>query len=103
MSAWGSRMTNAMNRPMGRRSVLAGAAALGVMGGAARAQAPNPRRGGVLRAAYNTEQANLNPALLASNAVYLVASKVIEQLGEMDALDGTLRPLLATGWQGTPD
>jgi peptide/nickel transport system substrate-binding protein len=97
-------MTNEIYRPLGRRGVLAGGAALGLLGARrAIAQAPAPRRGGVLRAAYNTEQANLNPALVASNAVYLVATKVIEQLGEMDALDGTLRPLLATGWEGAPD
>jgi peptide/nickel transport system substrate-binding protein len=54
--------------------------------------------------AVTTEPRNLNPAIVASNSVFYVASKVIEQLAEADAegLDG-LRPLLATGWEGSED
>lgn len=93
-----------MGPAIGRRNLLAGASALGILAaaGPARAQAA-PRRGGVLRVAYNTEQANLNAALVASNAVYLVASKVLEPLAEMDGLAGGVRPLLATAWDAAPD
>ncbi|HEX9447943.1 MAG TPA: ABC transporter substrate-binding protein, partial [Dongiaceae bacterium] len=61
-----------------------------------------PRRGGRLLVAADTEPENLNPAIVASNGVFYMASKVIEPLAEMSA-DGKLRPLLATGWSHTPD
>jgi len=97
-------MRNSPGLSIGRRGFVAGASALGMLSAARGAHAQSaPRRGGVLRVAYNTEQANLNPALIASNAVYLVASKVIEPLAEMDGLAGGVRPLLATAWEGTPD
>ncbi len=60
------------------------------------------RRGGVLVVAADTEPRNLNPALVASNGVFYVASKIIEPLAEMGA-DGALIPRLATSWDGSSD
>lgn len=90
-----------MTPSLKRRTVLTGGLGLAAFGRAALAQ-ETPRRGGVLNVAYNTEQANLNPALVASNAVYLVASKVVEPLVEMDA-GGRFIPLLATAWEPAAD
>ncbi|KFI27835.1 ABC transporter substrate-binding protein [Haematobacter massiliensis] len=60
--------------------------------------------GGRLTVAADSEPRNLNPAIVASNGVFFVASKVVEALAEADysAPDG-LRPLLATGWEGSDD
>jgi len=60
------------------------------------------RRGGVLVVAADTEPRNLNPALVASNGVFYVASKVIEPLAEM-GVNGALIPRLATSWEGSSD
>lgn len=57
--------------------------------------------GGRLIVAADSEPRQLNPAIVASNGVFFVASKVIEPLAEAD-FDG-IRPLLATGWQGSAD
>ncbi|MEM8855442.1 MAG: ABC transporter substrate-binding protein [Pseudomonadota bacterium] len=59
-------------------------------------------RGGTLIAAADTEPRNLNPAMVASNGVFYVASKVVEPLAEMDYETG-LKPLLATAWEGSDD
>jgi peptide/nickel transport system substrate-binding protein len=76
-----------------RRSLLAGAAALPLLPRAAAAQ----RRGGRLTVAADSEPPNLNPAIIASNGVFFVASKVIEPLAEAayTGKDG-LAPRLAT-------
>jgi len=58
--------------------------------------------GGTLIVAADTEPSNLNPAMVASNGVFFVSSKVIEPLAEMDYETG-LRPLLATSWEGSED
>ena len=58
--------------------------------------------GGTLVVAADSEPVNLNPAMVASNGVFFVSSKVVEPLAEMDT-SGTLRPLLATSWQGSED
>src|SRR5262249_1423801 len=60
------------------------------------------KAGGRLTVAADTEPRNLNPAIVASNGVFYVASKVIEPLAEMQD-GGGLRPLLATGWEGSAD
>lgn len=66
-----------------------------------------PARGGRLVVAADSEPANLNPAIIASNGVFYVASKVIEPLAEQVYADAQhpdgLKPLLATGWQGSED
>ncbi len=86
---------------LSRRRLLAGTAALPVLPRAAWAQ---PRRGGRLVVAADSEPANLNPAIIASNGVFFVASKVVEPLAEasFDGKDG-LAPRLATGWDGAAD
>src|SRR5918997_500451 len=89
-----------------RRSVLAGAAAGGaamLLPRAAPAGGAAPRRGGTLVVAADTEPRNLNPAIVASNGVFYVASKVIEPLAEMANSGDGLTPRLATSWEGSPD
>lgn len=72
-----------------------------------RAAAVVPVRGGRLIVAADSEPAVLNPAIVASNGVFYVASKVIEPLAEQVYSDAQhpdgLRPLLATGWEGSTD
>ncbi|MCS6778642.1 MAG: ABC transporter substrate-binding protein [Geminicoccaceae bacterium] len=65
--------------------------------------AETPRRGGVLVVAADTEPRNLNPALVASNGVFYVASKVIEPLAEMAYGEPGLEPRLALAWEGSAD
>ncbi|MBP7242342.1 ABC transporter substrate-binding protein [Amaricoccus sp.] len=88
-------------RLISRRSLLGSAAAL--LGSTAL-----PRLGfaaGAVRlvAAADSEPRQLNPAIVASNGVFFIASKVIEPLAEASYDDGGLRPLLATGWEGSED
>jgi peptide/nickel transport system substrate-binding protein len=81
---------------------MAGAGLLLAAGPRALAQAA-PRRGGMLTVAADGEPRNLNPAMIASNGVFFVASKVIEPLAEMgDGPDG-LVARLATAWEGSAD
>ena len=90
--------------PFSRRGFLAGSAsliALTALPDFARAQG-TPRAGGTLVVAADTEPRNLNPAMVASNDVFFVASKVIEPLAEA-TFEGPPRPLLATSWEGSPD
>lgn len=84
-----------------RRSLLAGTASTALLPCFGFAQ--EPRRGGVLVVAADTEPRNLNPAIVASNGVFYVASKIIEPLAEMAYGGEGLTPRLATGWSGTPD
>lgn len=60
--------------------------------------------GGRLIVAADSEPKNLNPAIVASNGVFFVASKVVEPLAEasFDGKDG-LAPRLATAWEGSED
>ncbi|MBA3448711.1 MAG: ABC transporter substrate-binding protein [Pseudaminobacter sp.] len=86
-----------------RRGVLAGSAVLlasTALPGALWAQA----KGGRLIVAADSEPRNLNPAIVASNGVFFVASKIIEPLAEasFDGKDG-LEPRLATSWEGSAD
>jgi peptide/nickel transport system substrate-binding protein len=87
---------------LSRRRLLAGSAALPLLGRAARAA--EPKRGGRLVVAADSEPTNLNPAIIASNGVFFVASKVVEPLAEASytGKDG-LSPRLATGWEGSAD
>lgn len=59
--------------------------------------------GGRLVVAADSEPKNLNPAIVASNGVFFIASKVIEPLAEasFDGKDG-LSPRLATSWEARP-
>ncbi|MBC2885716.1 ABC transporter substrate-binding protein [Ochrobactrum sp. CM-21-5] len=66
--------------------------------------AGEPAKGGRLVVAADSEPRNLNPAIVASNGVFFVASKVIEPLAEASYEgENGLRPRLATGWEGSPD
>lgn len=85
---------------LSRRSALLASAAVAT---APRARAQAPRRGGTLVVAADTEPRNINPAIVASNGVFYVASKVIEPLAEMAYGGDGLTPRLATAWQGSPD
>ena len=77
--------------------VLALAAALSGALGAA-----EPQRGGVVNVLMSSEQRILNPALRASTGVYLITSKIMEPLVDLDA-KGIPQPMLATSWSTTPD
>jgi peptide/nickel transport system substrate-binding protein len=81
--------------------VTAGAATL-VAGFPAKSFAEEPRRGGTLTVHMPQEQRVLNPALRASIGVYIIASKIMEPLMDLNE-KGELDPMLATSWQGSPD
>jgi peptide/nickel transport system substrate-binding protein len=88
-----------------RRTVLqAGAALLASTALPAIARAEDEPSRGRLIVAADSEPKNLNPAIVASNGVFFVASKVIEPLAEASFTgeDG-LSPRLATGWEGSDD
>src|SRR3954469_10485267 len=90
---------------MSRRSLLKGTAVL--LGSTALSRialAQDVPAGGRLIVAADSEPKNLNPAIVASNGVFFVASKVIEPLAEasFEGADG-LSPRLATSWEGSPD
>lgn len=90
---------------LSRRALLAGTAGSAALAGLPRwSRAQAPVRGGRLVVAADSEPANLNPAIVASNGVFYVASKVIEPLAEADyaGADG-LAPRLATAWEGSAD
>ncbi len=88
-----------------RRAVLAGSAmllastALPTIG-----RAQTPKKGGRLVVAADSEPRNLNPAIVASNGVFFISSKVVETLAEasFDGKDG-LAPRLALSWEGADD
>jgi peptide/nickel transport system substrate-binding protein len=85
-----------------RRLLLQGAAAVAALSAAPRAGwAQSGKR---LIVAADSEPKNLNPAIVASNGVFYVASKVIEPLADasFDGKDG-LSPRLATAWEGSAD
>ena len=90
--------------PLTRRTILASSAAALVFPTlrVPRVFAQAPTAGGTLIVAADTEPRNLNPAMVASNGVFFVSSKVVEPLAEMDYGSG-LRPLLATSWIGADD
>lgn len=94
-----------MNNRRTRRHVLRLAGAMGSATLLPRhvwSQMDMPRRGGTLIVAADGEPRNLNPAMIASNGVFYVASKVIEPMAEM-AADGGFAPRLATGWTASAD
>jgi peptide/nickel transport system substrate-binding protein len=91
--------------PLSRRTLLSASAALLASTALPRsAFAQEPAKGGRLVVAADSEPRNLNPAIVASNGVFFVASKVIEPLAEASytGADG-LEPRLATGWEGSAD
>ncbi|PWC12596.1 ABC transporter substrate-binding protein [Brenneria corticis] len=66
------------------------------------AAAGTPVKGGTLGVHIAGEQRILNPALRASTGVYIVTSKIIESLVDLDA-NGTIVPQLATEWHSAED
>ncbi|RWE03427.1 MAG: ABC transporter substrate-binding protein, partial [Mesorhizobium sp.] len=88
-----------------RRGLLAGSAlllasnALPTIG-----FAQTPKKGGRLVLAADSEPRNLNPAIVASNGVFFISSKIVETLAEasFDGKDG-LQPRLALSWEGAAD
>jgi peptide/nickel transport system substrate-binding protein len=66
--------------------------------------AQEAKAGGRLVVAADSEPKNLNPAIVASNGVFFISSKVIEPLAEA-SFEGEngLAPRLATSWEGSPD
>ena len=88
-----------------RRGVLAGGTALLASTALPRiGWADEVKKGGRLVVAADSEPRNLNPAIVASNGVFFVSSKVVEPLAEAsyDGKDG-LAPRLALSWEGSED
>ena len=90
--------------PTRRTFLQAGAALLASTALPTFARAQAAPAGGRLIVAADSEPKNLNPAIVASNGVFFVASKVIEPLAEasFEDKDG-LSPRLATAWEGSED
>jgi len=85
-----------------RRGLLGGAAAVGALAVLpVPAFAQDAKKGGRLVVAADSEPRNLNPAIVASNGVFFVSSKVVEPLAEA-TFDG-LAGRLATAWEGSDD
>jgi peptide/nickel transport system substrate-binding protein len=87
-----------------RRSLLQSSAAAALMALPQSGFAQEAARGGRLTVAADSEPSSLNPAVVASNGVFFVASKVIEKLAEAsyEGKDG-LEPQLAVSWEGSAD
>lgn len=90
-----------MPAPITRRALLRTSAAL--LGSTALPRLAFAQGATRLVVAADSEPRQLNPAIVASNGVFFVASKVIEPLAEASYGEGGLRPLLATGWEGAED
>lgn len=61
-------------------------------------------RGGRLVVAADSEPRSLNPAIVASNGVFFIASKIVEPLAEAAfGSESGLAPRLATSWEGAED
>ena len=84
-----------------RRQVLASAGALAMAGGGP-AFGQAPQRGGTLTVQLTSEQRVLNPAIQASTGVYVMASKIVEPLVDLDA-QGEPVGVLAERWEGSAD
>ena len=91
---------------LSRRAFLAGSTALAavVVWPQRSDAAGEAQKGGRLVVAADSEPRNLNPAIVASNGVFFVASKVVEPLAEA-SFEGEngLAPRLATSWEGSTD
>ncbi|HRO10953.1 ABC transporter substrate-binding protein [Amaricoccus sp.] len=84
-----------------RRTLLGTAAAL--LASTALPRLARAAEGGRLVVAADSEPRQLNPAIVASNGVFFIASKVVEPLAEASYEGDGLRPLLATAWEGSDD
>lgn len=90
-----------MPAPITRRALLRTSAAL--LGSTALPRLAYAQAATRLVVAADSEPRQLNPAIVASNGVFFVASKVVEPLAEASYGEGGLRPLLATSWEGAED
>lgn len=93
-----------MLKPLSRRSFLSSVALIALasaqpLGASAQEQ---PVRGGVLSVHMNAEQRIVNPAIRASVDVYLVGSKIVEPLVDLDS-KGQPVGVLATAWNSSDD
>jgi len=61
-----------------------------------------PKKGGTVTISLVSEQRILNPALRASTGVYVVTSKIIEPLVDLDG-EGKPAPVLAESWESSAD
>ena len=88
--------------PLSRRTLVKGSALM--LASTALPWQAFAASGGRLVVAADSEPRNLNPAIVASNGVFFVASKVVEPLAESSftGADG-LEPRLATAWEGSAD
>src|SRR5262249_61058465 len=82
-----------------RRDALVGAAALAAMPSSLQAgeRPEEPKHGGVVSVHMTSEQRILNAALRASTGVYVIPSKLMDPLVDLDA-DGQPKPMPRTGW-----
>jgi len=88
-----------------RRGLLAGSALLLASTALPTiAFAQEPKKGGRLIVAADSEPRNLNPAIVASNGVFFISSKIVEPLAEA-SFEGEngLEPRLALSWEGSAD
>src|SRR5690606_36296228 len=95
------RVGRAMLPSVSRRTLLGTAAAL--LASTALPRLARAAEGGRLVVAADSEPRQLNPAIVASNGVFFIASKVVEPLAEASYEGDGLRPLLATAWEGSDD
>lgn len=87
-----------------RRSLLKTSLALAASTGLSGIAMAQQAGGGRLIVAADSEPKNLNPAIVASNGVFYISSKVVEPLAEASFNgDNGLEPRLATGWSGSDD
>ncbi|RWX78535.1 ABC transporter substrate-binding protein [Neorhizobium lilium] len=93
-----------MNLLSRRRLLQSGSALLAMVAMPALPRAKEKASGGRLIVAADSEPKNLNPAIVASNGVFFIASKVIEPLAEAAFNgEGGLARRLATSWEGSED
>lgn len=90
--------------PISRRRLLLASVAGGAVAAMPWRAGAAPVKGGRLVVAADSEPRNLNPAIVASNGVFFIASKVIEPLAEASFTGADeLEPRLATSWTGSAD
>ncbi len=90
-----------MHFPVSRRTLLGTTAAL--LASTALPRLAAAAGDGRLAVAADSEPRQLNPAIVASNGVFFIASKIVEPLAEASYQGDGLSPLLATAWEGSGD
>jgi peptide/nickel transport system substrate-binding protein len=87
---------------LARRQALIGAAGASLAASLPLRAQEAPQRGGTLTVQLTSEQRVLNPAIRASTGVYVMASKIVEPLVDLDA-NGEPVGVLAESWEAAPD